>query len=160
MEKEPELITHTLRDWLKAQGNDREDTNELKAMVAEWALDAMEDNSYKAKDVIRHLETVDCAACHAPSGLIYNVDLADKLKLHWDDVNDAVEEYHDATGEWWHPGLMADAPRGAAFNVLSYVWFAVEWYAQDLARLIEGKHGRRHSHRRISLTRNPIGQCL
>ena len=119
----------TLKEFLEGlSGSD----NAIEAAVADWAVDAMQ--NYKnctSKDIIRHLETTDCAACHAPAGLIYNADLAVKLSEWWVEIDDALDEYQQETGEAWTP----DPSKGLTF--LSYVWFAVEWEAHKMARNVE-----------------------
>ena len=101
--------------------------------ILEWARDAFEhDEGASARDVLRHLETIDCAACHAPQGLIYNQQVADKAALWWDEINEALAQYQEETGE--HP-----MPRYGSITIGWLVWFAVEWVGHDAARYLENK---------------------
>lgn len=125
-----------LREWEEAQpGN-------IRAAIVEWVEDAMvewvEDAPLRrepnatARDVLHHLETTDCAACHAPRGLIYNCDINPKLDLWAIEINEAIAEYHDATGE--NP-----RPRDGSLTLGWLVWFAVEWTAQDAAAFLSSR---------------------
>lgn len=110
-----------LREW----GDKRR--GGISAAIVEWCEDSFSNwTDATAKDVVRHLEMTDCAACHAPHGLIYNREIAAKVGDWWLDIDEALAEYHDATGE--HP-----RPRDGAMTVGWLVWFAVEWFAQDAA---------------------------
>lgn len=101
--------------------------------ILQWTQDAFEhDERATAQDVLRHLETIDCAGCHAPQGLIYNKDIADKVPLWWDEIDEAVAQYHEETGE--HA-----TPRDGAVTIGWLVWFAVEWIGHDAARFLEDK---------------------
>jgi hypothetical protein len=100
---------------------------EIAAAIVGWTADAFEhEPDASADDVIRHLEMTDCAACHAPGGLIYNHHIARKLEAWWPEIDDAIAAYHDATGE--NP-----RPRDGALTLGWLVWFAVEWTAQEAA---------------------------
>lgn len=119
----------TTKEWLEFQKND---ANGIKAAIAEWALDAFEHDAegFTLKNVISHLETTNCAGCHAPSGLIYNHEIARKAADWYVEIDDAIDAYRDATGE--NP-----SPWNGALSLGWLVWFAVEWEAQEMARLIE-----------------------
>ena len=101
--------------------------------ILQWTRDAFEnDESASARDVLRHLETIDCAACHAPQGLIYNQHIADKAALWWDEIDETLAQYHEETGE--HP-----KPRDGSITIGWLVWFAVEWIGHDAARYLESR---------------------
>ena len=101
--------------------------------ILEWTRDAFEhDASAIARDVLRHLESINCRACHAPRGLIYNHDLAVKAALWSDEIDEALADYHEETGE--HP-----APRDGSIAIGWLVWFAVEGAGLDAARFLEDK---------------------
>lgn len=124
----------TAKDALAALA-DWHDSNagNISYAILEWARDAFEnDEGASARDVLRHLETIDCAGCHAPRGLIYNRDVADKAALWWDEIDEALAQYHEETGE--HP-----RPRDAAITIGWLVWFAVEWVGHDAARFLESR---------------------
>lgn len=115
--------------------NDWHDSNagNISYAILEWARDAFEhDEGASARDVLRHMETIDCAACHAPHGLIYNQQVADKAALWWDEIDEALAQYREETGE--HP-----APRHGSITIGWLVWFAVEWVGHDAARFLENK---------------------
>lgn len=115
--------------------NEWHDSNagNISHAILEWARDAFEnDATATARDVLRHLETIDCAACHAPHGLIYSQHIADKVPLWWDEIDEALTQYHEETGE--HP-----APRGGSITIDWLVWFAVEWLGHDAARFLASK---------------------
>jgi cytochrome c553 len=116
-----------LREWEEAQpGN-------IRTAIVEWTVDAFRhEPNATARDVLHHLETTDCGACHAPHGLIYNRDISPKLDLWRLEINEAVAEYHDATGE--NP-----RPRDGALTLEWFVWFAVEWTAQDAAAFLSNR---------------------
>jgi hypothetical protein len=116
-----------LNDWQGPYPND------IARAVLEWVRDAFEhDEGASARDVLRHLETIDCAGCHAPSGLIYNQDIAGKVGEWWDAIDEALWHYHEETGE--HP-----MPRHGSITIGWLVWFAVEWVGHDAARHLENK---------------------
>jgi hypothetical protein len=100
---------------------------EISTAIVEWTADAFaHEPDASVVDVIRHLEMTDCAACHAPSGLIYTRDIARKLEAWQSEIDEAIAAYHDATGE--NP-----RPRDGALTLGWLVWFAVEWTAQEAA---------------------------
>jgi hypothetical protein len=126
-----ERTTHTIKEWLEAQ-TENYGQGDIWQVVAQWTLDAFEyESEWSVKDVIQHLETTDCAACHAPAGLIYNGDIAAKAAEWYSDIDDAIAAYHDETGDM-------PKPHNGAITIGFLVWFAVEWVAHDMARLIEG----------------------
>jgi cytochrome c553 len=107
--------------------------NAIACAVLEWVRDAFEhDEGASARDVLRYLETIDCAGCHAPQGLIYNHDIAAKAALWWDEIDEALADYHEGTSE--HP-----APRHGSITIGWLVWFAVEWVGHDAARFLESR---------------------
>lgn len=106
---------------------------EISYAILQWARDYFDnDTSATARDVLRHLETIDCAGCHAPQGLIYNKDIADKVPLWWDEIDEAIANYFEETGEHARP-------RDGAITIGWLVWFAVEWIGHDAARFLESR---------------------
>ena len=79
------------------------------------------------KNVIRVLEQMDCAAGASPAP-VYYYQMARELADHWLEVDDALEDCREQTGENWPLG------KGSVLNAL---WFAYEWNAHDLAGIIE-----------------------
>ena len=75
--------------------------------------------------VLFSLESCNCAGCHAPNGLIFNNEVAAKYSDWWDQIDEAMDGYHDATGEWFAPETTGQL-----------VWFAVEWFASELASFL------------------------
>lgn len=116
-----------LGEWKDAQ------PGHIRDAIVEWTIDSFSgwDDS-TARDVLRHLEMTDCAACHAPGGLIYCRDISPKLDLWRFEINEAIAEYHDATGE-------SPRPRDGALTLGWLVWFAVEWTAQDAAAFLSSR---------------------
>lgn len=118
---------HVLAEWHERNAGN------ISHAILQWTRDAFEhDEGATAQDVLRHLEMIDCAGCHAPQGLIYNQDIADKVPLWWDEIDEAVAQYHEETGE--HP-----APRHGSITIGWLVWFAVEWISHAAARFLEHK---------------------
>ena len=113
----------SLATWAKEQ----KDAPRIAAAILEWT-----ENTFASwegatdSDVIRHLETIDCAACHAPPGLIYNHEIAEKVSGWWDEIDAALYAYQEEMGE---PPRPRDKRDSLTINFL--VWFAVEWWAQD-----------------------------
>ncbi|PXA70411.1 hypothetical protein DMC25_27055 [Caulobacter sp. D4A] len=106
------------------------ETHGIRAALLDWAL---EDAAYEANDlgdalgaVQRRLETVDCAACAAPSGLIYDADLARRVPEWRTEIDEALTDYHDAVGQ-----------RPVIESVGGLVWFAVEWNASEMASILD-----------------------
>lgn len=117
-----------------AEWRDR-NPGEIAAAILEWAQDAFDnDEGATARDVLRHLETIDCAGCHAPRGLIYNQDVADKLPLWWSEIDEAMNHYFEETGEHARP-------RDGSITLGWMVWFAVEWVGHDAASYLSNKMG-------------------
>lgn len=113
-----------LEHWRDERGGD------IAHAIVEWTRDSFEGwDSGTAKDVLRHLEMTDCAACHAPRGLIYTRDIMRKAADWWPDIDEALAAYHDETGE--HP-----RPRDGALTMGWLVWFAVEWIAHEAATFL------------------------
>lgn len=127
----PKIITaadaiQTLRQWEEAN------PGHISRAILEWADGAFEsDPNAAAKDVLRHLETIDCAGCHAPAGLIYSGEIAAKLALWWSEIDDAIAYYHESVGENPTP------PGDGVITVGWLVWFAVELVGHDAARYLE-----------------------
>ena len=95
----------------------------ISEKVAAWAFEDAED----VAAVIDRLESLDCAACHSPAP-IYNTDMAREIGEHWPEIDCALDDYQDAIGEAWTP--KPDQ------SFLSYLWFAYEWTARNLADAI------------------------
>jgi hypothetical protein len=95
----------------------------IREKLAEWAFEGAE----SIDQVIRCLETIDCAACHSPAPIYYH-DMAAEIAQVWPEIDEAIDGYRDATGEAW-------APRENQ-NFLTYLWFAYEWIAHELASRI------------------------
>lgn len=103
------------------------DVNPIVSDLLEWALRS--DDEMTLEQCIKwKLESCDCAVCHAPDGLIYNQELAEKFPIWWDSINDALEGYHEATGERYAPETCGQL-----------VWFAVEWYSYEIASLLRSE---------------------
>lgn len=106
---------------------------EIPYAILQWTRDYFDnDASATARDVLRHLETIDCAGCHAPQGLIYNKHIADKVPLWWYEIDEAIANYFEETGEHARP-------RDGAVTIGWLVWFAVEWIGHDAARFLESR---------------------
>lgn len=129
MNRQTEWALSILGQW-----RDRLDNGEgrdIATAIVDWTRDAFaHEKGATAKDVLRHLETTDCAATHAPRGLIYNYDIAAKVPEWYSGIDAALYAYQDETGENW-------APRDGAVTVGSLVWFAVEWFAHDAASALQ-----------------------
>lgn len=97
--------------------------NPIVSVLAEWVRDSEPET---ARDAALILETCSCADGAAPSGLIYNSDIRAKIDPWWDAIEQSLREYRDATGEGALSN-MEDITAG------SLVWFAVEWFAHELA---------------------------
>ena len=98
------------------------DAGSMDMSILEWAFDAIEENAGFAdadKAFFEYrLESIDCAGCLAPDGLIYNHDIAAKVPAWWNEIDSAMDGYHESTGEWFKPE-----------TVCQLVWFAVEYRA-------------------------------
>ena len=94
--------------------------NPIAEVLWDWAKGWEDEGSEHL--VVWSLETVDCAACHAPGGLIYNQDIANKYAAWWEYIDEAMDSYQGDTGERFAPETTGQL-----------VWFAVEWVAQDMA---------------------------
>lgn len=102
-------------------------TRPIVEALLDWAFDG--DESLTLEQCIEwNLETCSCSGCHAPSGLIYNHDIASKFQDWWDDIDDALEGYREATGDSYIVETCG-----------SLVWFAVEWYAHEVASLLRSE---------------------
>jgi len=101
--------------------------------IESYLIDELTD-SYSEFDsfnnLIRHLESAYCLA-GSWSGLIYTRDIQNKLdQQDWRDaIDDALDQYQDATGE----SYSVESP----YAMESLVTFAVDWYAQDLASRLQ-----------------------
>lgn len=113
----------------------REPAGERSAIAdrpLEWALDIAEGTiapdapaTDLAAAIADTLDAIDCAGASAPSGLIYNADLAREAAAHWYEIDTALDEYREETGQDF-------APRhGLTVGVL--VWFAYDWMAHRLS---------------------------
>lgn len=120
------LINNTVND-----GSFRSYANTIDMTLLEWAFDSTihEDGGCNPKTIVEVLQRTDCAACYAPSGLIYNHEIAGRVSYWWDEIDDALDAYHDEVGENW-------GAHNGAVTIGSLVWFAVEWRSQHLASLI------------------------
>ena len=115
----------SLATWAKEQ----KDAPRIAAAILEWTENAFASwEGATDSDVIRHLETIDCAACHAPPGLIYNSEIAGKVSGWWDEIDAALYAYQEEMGEPPRPRDKRDS-----LTIGFLVWFAVEWWAQDAA---------------------------
>lgn len=101
---------------IKAQYPD----NDIIADLWDWAQQYEDDGVENL--VAWSLEDCNCSGCHAPGGLIYNNEIAAKYVDWWDVIDEAMDAYHDATGERFTPETTGQL-----------VWFAVEWFANELA---------------------------
>lgn len=84
------------------------------------------------RNLVKHLELASCCS-GTWSGLIYTSDIESKLAdSEWRDaIDQALEDYNDATGENYAP----EAP-----NALEeLVTFAVDYFASDLAQQIRNR---------------------
>ena len=98
---------------------------DLTGAIEHYIWDQMTDGCYweSVGQIIAQLESAACA--HGSWGdLIYTRDILDKLAdRRWvDDIDTALEEYADATGESFEFSCLSDT-----------VTFAVDWVAQRLA---------------------------
>lgn len=132
------MTAHTLKEWLEIQTCNRDHL--IYAALASWVLNDFENDPkrFTIKNVIDQLERTDCAATFAPSGLIYNHEVAEKAALWRDEIDDAVAEYHEQCGENPQPSSSGRTKGDAPLTIVFLVWFAVEWVARDMARIIEG----------------------
>jgi hypothetical protein len=51
--------------------------------------------------------------------------MAKEIACHWTEIDLAIDDYRDAVGRAWAP----ESDQG----VLSYLWFAYEWIAHEIA---------------------------
>lgn len=81
------------------------------------------------ESIVSQLEMASCSA-GSWSGMIYTRDILDKLgNTGWvQDIEQAVAEYEDATGE--APNF---DPYGSGFSLSATVTFAVDWVAHRIA---------------------------
>jgi hypothetical protein len=113
------LIKQVTFESLKAKFSvSRPDT--IREKVAAWAFE----NAENIEAVIACLERIDCAACYSPAP-IYNYDMAREISWYWLEIDDARDAYQEATGEQWTPREHG--------GILSFLWFAYEWIAHELA---------------------------
>jgi hypothetical protein len=129
-----EINAMTVNDYLAS--NDHWRGRKIAEAIGYWVFDAFEhETDFTREDVLRHLESIDCAACHAPAGLIYNGDIWAKVPEWADEIDQALWEYQDATGEPW------EAPGDGTLTVGLLVWFAVEWEAHEIASELRNEWG-------------------
>jgi hypothetical protein len=98
--------------------------------ICDWVREAFAyDDEATFEDVLGFIYTIDCSACHAPPRLIYNTDIWAQVATWGKDIDQALWEFKDATGEDYKPrdGL----------TVGSLVWFAVEWVGNALGHRLE-----------------------
>lgn len=84
------------------------------------------------ESIVSQLESASCSS-GSWSGMIYTRDILDRLSdSQWvEDIEQAVAEYEDATGE--APNF---DPYGSGFSLSAIVTFAVDWVAQRIASRI------------------------
>lgn len=101
----------------------------MRALVS-WTYDTFRhEKDATVDDVIRHLDTTDCAACHAPPGLMADADLWAKVPEWGPEIDAALEDYEEGIGEAWKPE--------GGLTIGAMVWFAVEWWAAELSGILE-----------------------
>lgn len=103
------------------------DVNPIVSDLLEWALRDVDEMTLE-QCIEWQLESCNCAGLHAPEGLIYNQEIAEKFSDWWDSIDDALESYYDASGERYVPETCGQL-----------VWFAVEWYAYEIANLLRSE---------------------
>ncbi len=130
------MTTHTIKEWLEIQTENKDHL--IYGALAAWLLGDFENEPerFTVKEIVDALERVDCAATFAPSGLIYNHEVAEKAALWWDEIDTAISEYHEETGENPHPSNKH--VKNGPITIVFLVWFAVEWIARDMANCIQG----------------------
>lgn len=120
---------HENETWHKYLTKLSQGGHAIKATLAEWTLDYYEcEEEVTWKDVHWHLEMTNCAAGHAPPGLIYNCIIANKARDWREEIDEALEEWYTNTGERFGPETVGHL-----------VWFAVEWFAREVALGLEGE---------------------
>lgn len=101
--------------------------------IVSWVDEAFQNwEGATLDDVYKFLVTTDCSACHAPPGLIYSHDIWAKVGEWGGDIDQALWEFWDETGEHYKP-------QGNDLTIGSLVWFAVEWNAHRLATALEDR---------------------
>lgn len=129
MNREVEWSLAVLARWRDGLANG--EGRDIATAIVDWTKGAFEhERDATARDVLRHLATTDCAACHAPPGLICNRDIAGKVPEWWRDIDAALAAYADNTGDDYKP-------QSPPLTVGALVWFAVEWFAHDAASYLE-----------------------
>jgi hypothetical protein len=98
----------------------------IREKLADWAFADADD----AEGVIASLERLDCAACYSPVP-IYHHDMAREIGEHLPEIDAALDSYRDNTGQAWTPK--------EGQNFLTYLWFAYEWTAYELANDIRNE---------------------
>lgn len=104
-----------------------------KGAIETYIWDEITDSKWgDIESIVSQLEMASCSAC-SWSGMIYTRDILDKLTdSQWvEDIEQAVAEYEDATGE--APNF---DPYGSGFSLSAVVTFAVDWVAQRIASRI------------------------
>jgi hypothetical protein len=108
-----------------------EDALDLKGPIEEMLWEELDQpHAWESVgQIAAQLESASCAA-GSWSDMIYTRDILDKLSdPQWvQDIEDAVSEYEDATGE----APIFD-PYGSGFSLSAVVTFAVDWVAYRLA---------------------------
>lgn len=133
MNVETTRALRVLENW--RDNIDSGEGHDIADAIVEWTRDAFEHETHATfADVVRHIETTDCSACHAPHGLIYNADIARKVAEWWSDIDAAIAAYVDATDE-------QPRPNNGPITVGWLAWFAVEWFANDAASALQSAAG-------------------
>lgn len=117
-------------DYIKTELTNFGELNAIQEKLFEYAVDSGYDAGTfdeVKKELVTRLEQVNCSVGSSPAP-IFNDKIAQEIGMYWEEINEALEEYYDATGEYW-------APKDN--NVLTYLWFAYEWFASELASRIE-----------------------
>lgn len=88
--------------------------------IKSWLYDYLAD--HEPGDIEQAARIADSFMCqNGVSGLIWNQDLAEIVKVWWSDIDTALDEYHDQTGEWFQ-----------VKSVGQMVWFAAEWFMREI----------------------------
>ena len=115
-------LRHAIFDYLDVV----DDSTTIKGKLLDYAIDTLADGD-SPQQVATNLGNICCEYCIGPAP-IYNHDIASEIAEHWLEIQEAIDECEDATGEYW-------APKNGQF--LAYLWFAYEWHAANLSDRIE-----------------------